>query len=127
MHPIPSKPQPSIKEFTDQLFGTTFSKYSPTLPKEPKPLRDLSKGKAAAITEEPGNELVQYPEKGGSNPKVPKLKPFITLEGPLFQEEFDRQIKKLKRISDLKAEKEKSKQELRKLLNPATLKAQDQK
>ncbi|GKF74599.1 hypothetical protein Tco_0220931, partial [Tanacetum coccineum] len=37
------------------------------------------------------------------------------------------QIKELKRISDLKAEKEKSEQELRKLLNPATLKAQAQK
>ncbi|GKC05500.1 hypothetical protein Tco_0997110 [Tanacetum coccineum] len=33
----------------------------------------------------------------------------------------------MKRISDLKAEKEKSEQELRKLLNPATLKAQAQK
>ncbi|GKA77113.1 hypothetical protein Tco_0783574 [Tanacetum coccineum] len=85
---------------------------------------DSSKGKAAAIIEEPRNELVQYQEEGGSNPKEPKLKPFATLEGPLSQEEFDKQIKELKRISDMKAEKEKSEQELRKLLNPATLKAQ---
>ncbi|GJX87130.1 putative cysteine-rich receptor-like protein kinase 35 [Tanacetum coccineum] len=127
MHPIPSKPQPSVKQFTDQLFGTTSLKYSPTPPKEPTPPRDLSKGKAATITEEPGNELVQYQEEGGSNPKAPKLKPFITPEGPLSQEEFDRQIKELKRISDLKAEKEKSEQELRKFLNPTTLKAQAQK
>ncbi|GJW45471.1 hypothetical protein Tco_0077117 [Tanacetum coccineum] len=86
MHPISNKPQPPVKEFTDQLFRTTSSKYSPTLLKEPTPLRDLSKGKTSAITEEPWNELVQYQEKGVSNPKVPKLKPFITLEGPLSQE-----------------------------------------
>ncbi|GKD97640.1 hypothetical protein Tco_1381537, partial [Tanacetum coccineum] len=113
--------------FTDQLFGTTSSKYSPTPLREPTPPRDLSKGKAAAIIEEPSNELVQYQKEGGSNPKAPKLKPFITLEGPLSQKEFDRQIKELKRISGLKAEKEKLEQELRKLLNPATLKAQAQK
>ncbi|GJW57796.1 reverse transcriptase domain-containing protein [Tanacetum coccineum] len=92
-----------MQEFTDQLFKTTSSRFSPTPPREPTPLRDSSKGKAVAIIEEPGNEL-----------------------GPLSQEQFDRQIKKLKRISDLKAEKEKSKQELMKLLNPAKLKSQAQ-
>ncbi|GKB09254.1 hypothetical protein Tco_0837566 [Tanacetum coccineum] len=91
MHPIPNKPQPSVKQFTDQLFGITSLKYSLTPPKEPTPLRDLSKGKAVAITEEPGNEL------------------------------------ELKRISDLKAKKEKSEQDLRKFLNPTALKAQAQK
>ncbi|GJT28515.1 hypothetical protein Tco_0908790 [Tanacetum coccineum] len=94
MHPFLRKPQPLVKQFTDQPFGTTSSKFSPTPPKEPTPLRDSSKGKAVAIIEEPGNEL---------------------------------QIKELKRISDLKAKKEKSEQELRKLLNLATLKAQAQK
>ncbi|GKB36080.1 hypothetical protein Tco_0881022, partial [Tanacetum coccineum] len=127
MHPIPSKPQPSVKQFTDQLFGTTSSKFSPTPPREQTPPRDSSKGKAVTIIEEPGNELVQYQEEGGSNPKAPKLKPFTTPEGPLSQEEFNKKIKELKRISDLKAKKEKSEQELRKLLNPATLKAQAQK
>ncbi|GJZ72434.1 hypothetical protein Tco_0636285 [Tanacetum coccineum] len=53
MHLIPSKPQSSVKQFTDQLFGTTSSKYSPTPLREPTPPRDLSKGKAAAIIEEP--------------------------------------------------------------------------
>ncbi|GKF06481.1 hypothetical protein Tco_0037149 [Tanacetum coccineum] len=127
MHHIPNKPQPSVKQFTGQLFGATSSKYSPTPPREPTPPKDLFKGKEAAIIEEPGNELVQYQEEGGSNPKALKLKPFITPEGPLSQEEFDRKIKELKRISDIKAEKEKSKQEPRKFLNPATLKAQAQK
>ncbi|GKC24228.1 hypothetical protein Tco_1026378 [Tanacetum coccineum] len=93
--------QKSIQEFTDQLFKTTSSRFSPTPSKELTGPKDSS--------------------------KVPKLKPFITLEGPLSQEEYDNQIKELKRISDLKAKKEKSEQELRKLLNPATLKAQAQK
>ncbi|GJX63377.1 hypothetical protein Tco_0296277 [Tanacetum coccineum] len=63
-------------------------------------------------------DLIQ--KRQSSNPSLPP-------EGPLSQEEFDRQIKELKRISDLKAEKEKLEQELRKLLNPATLKAQAHK
>ncbi|GJY06951.1 hypothetical protein Tco_0374005 [Tanacetum coccineum] len=127
MHPIPNKPQPSVTQFTDQLFRKTSSKFSPTPPREPTPPRDSSKGKAVAIIKKPRNELVQYQEEGGSNPKVSKLKPFTNPEGPLSQEEFDRKIKELKRISDLKDEKEKSKQELRKLLNLATLKAHAQK
>ncbi|GJW04946.1 hypothetical protein Tco_1563802 [Tanacetum coccineum] len=94
MHPIPSKPRPSVKEFTDQLFGTTSSKFSPTPPREPTPPRDSSTGNAVTTEEEPRNELVQYQEE---------------------------------RISDLKVEQEKLEQELRKLLNPATLKAQAQK
>ncbi|GJV01623.1 hypothetical protein Tco_1335192 [Tanacetum coccineum] len=58
---------------------------------------------------------------------MPKLKPFITLEGTLNQEEFNNQIKELKRISDLKAQKDKSEQEPRKMFNQATVKAQSKK
>ncbi|GJZ98951.1 hypothetical protein Tco_0671502 [Tanacetum coccineum] len=58
---------------------------------------------------------------------MPKLKPFITLEGPLFQEKYNNQIKKMKRLSDLKAEQERSEQELRRMFNQATLKAQAHK
>nr|GEV18103.1 retrovirus-related Pol polyprotein from transposon TNT 1-94 [Tanacetum cinerariifolium] len=43
MHPIPSKPQPSVKQFTDQLFGTRSSKFSPSSLEEPTPPRDESK------------------------------------------------------------------------------------
>ncbi|GKG63517.1 hypothetical protein Tco_0643065, partial [Tanacetum coccineum] len=53
-----SKPQPSVKEFTDQLFGTTSSKFLPTPPREPTPPRDSSKGKVVATKEELGNEFV---------------------------------------------------------------------
>ncbi|GJS59943.1 retrovirus-related pol polyprotein from transposon TNT 1-94, partial [Tanacetum coccineum] len=111
----------------ESLFETTSSKFSLTPPREPTHPRDSSKGKAVSMIEEPGNELVKYQEERGSNPKAPKLKPFITLDGPLSQEEYIKQIKELNRISDLKAEQEKLEQEMRKLLNPATLKAQAQK
>nr|GEY40939.1 hypothetical protein [Tanacetum cinerariifolium] len=95
--------------------------------KELTPLRDSSKGKAVATIEEPVNELVKYQEEGGSNLKMPKLKSFITPKGPLSQEEYNNQIKEIKRLKDLKVEQEKSKQELRKLLNPGTLNAQAEK
>ncbi|GJZ74076.1 hypothetical protein Tco_0638222 [Tanacetum coccineum] len=58
---------------------------------------------------------------------MPKLKSFITPEGTLSQEEFNNQIKELKKISDLKAQKDTSEQELRKMFNQATLKAQAKK
>nr|GEV19918.1 hypothetical protein [Tanacetum cinerariifolium] len=59
----PKEQQKSIKEFTDQLFKTTSSRFSPTLPRELTPPRNSSKGKATAIIEEPGNELVDYQEE----------------------------------------------------------------
>ncbi|GKA52731.1 hypothetical protein Tco_0746046 [Tanacetum coccineum] len=114
----PEEQQKSLHEFTDQLFGTTSSKFSPTPPKEPTPPRDPAKGKEVAIMKEQVNELDTYQEEGGSIPKMPKLKPFITPEGTLSQEELNNQIKELKRISDLKAQKDKSKQELRKIADP---------
>ncbi|GJU01413.1 hypothetical protein Tco_1111751 [Tanacetum coccineum] len=98
--------------------------FSPTPPREPTPPRDSAKGKEVTIVEEQGNELVPYQEEGCSIPRMPKIKSFITLEGTLSQEEFNNQIKEMKRLADLKAEKEKSEQELRKMFNQATLKAQ---
>ncbi|GJZ47754.1 hypothetical protein Tco_0601586, partial [Tanacetum coccineum] len=111
----------SIPDIPNPTPLNTFFLLTP--PREPTPLIDSSKGKAIAIIEEPGNELVQYQEEGGSDPKMPKLKSFITLEGPLSQEEYSNQIKEMKRLNDLKAKQEKSEQELRKLFNPATLNA----
>ncbi|GKG06609.1 hypothetical protein Tco_0329578, partial [Tanacetum coccineum] len=65
------------------------------------------KGKEVAITEEQVNKLVSYQEEGGFNPKMPKIKSFTTSVGPLSQEEFNAQIKEMKRLADLKAEKNK--------------------
>ncbi|GJX94790.1 hypothetical protein Tco_0349376 [Tanacetum coccineum] len=120
-HPLKSEElQKSLQEFTDQLFKTTSSQFSPTPPRDP------SKGKEIAITEEQVNKLVQFQE-GGSNPKPPKINPFVTLEGPLTQEKTNKQLRELKRLEDLKAENERSEQKLRKMFNPAMLKAQAQK
>nr|GEZ51731.1 hypothetical protein [Tanacetum cinerariifolium] len=83
--------------------------------KEPTPPRDFAKGKKVAIIEEQVNKLVPYQDEGGFISKMPKIKSFITLEGTLSQEEFNNQIKEMKRLSDLKAEKEESEQKLRKL------------
>nr|GEV90638.1 retrovirus-related Pol polyprotein from transposon TNT 1-94 [Tanacetum cinerariifolium] len=127
-HPDQNKgEQISEANIADILFRTTFSKFSPTPPKEPTPPRYLAKGKEIAIVKEQVNELVSYQEEGSSIPKMPKLKSFLTSEGTLSQEELNNQIMKLKRINDLKAQKDKSKQELRKMFNRATLKAQAKK
>ncbi|GJV95026.1 retrovirus-related pol polyprotein from transposon TNT 1-94 [Tanacetum coccineum] len=55
---------------------------------------------------------------------MPKIKSFITPEGTLSQEEFYNQIKEMKRLVDLKEQEKKSEEELKKLLNPTTFKAQ---
>ncbi|GJZ23008.1 hypothetical protein Tco_0560467 [Tanacetum coccineum] len=96
----PEEQRKSLHEFTDQLFGTTSSKFSPTPPREPTPPRDPAKGKEVVIVKE---------------------------QGTLSQEKFNNQIKKLKKISDLKAQKDTSEQELRKMFNQATLKARAKK
>ncbi|GJZ31993.1 retrovirus-related pol polyprotein from transposon TNT 1-94 [Tanacetum coccineum] len=88
--------QKSVKDFTGQLFGTTFSKFSPTPPREPTPPRDESKGKGIA-TEEPPKDIMPFIEEGGSE---------------------------MKRWAELKDQEKKSEEELMKLLNPATIKAQ---
>ncbi|GKD33749.1 hypothetical protein Tco_1249258 [Tanacetum coccineum] len=99
----PEEQQKSVHEFTDQLFGTTSSKFSPTPPKEPTPPRDPAKGKEVSIVKEQVNELVTYQEEGGFIPKMLKIKSFITPERTLSQEEFINQIKEMKRLSNLKA------------------------
>ncbi|GKA01872.1 hypothetical protein Tco_0674537 [Tanacetum coccineum] len=81
----PEEQQKSFHKFTDQLFGTTSLKFSPTPPKDPV------KGKEFSIVKEQVNELVTYQEEGGSIPEMPKIKSFITSEGTLTRtkEEFN--------------------------------------
>nr|GEV77294.1 hypothetical protein [Tanacetum cinerariifolium] len=102
----------TLDQFIEHLSKTTSSIFSPTLPREPTPPKDFSKGKEVAITDEQVNKLVSYQEEGGFNPKMPKIKFFATSVGPLSQEEFNAQIKEMKRLANLKVKKEKSKQEL---------------
>ncbi|GJV42513.1 hypothetical protein Tco_1420953 [Tanacetum coccineum] len=97
----------SVKDFTDQLFGTTSSKFSPTPPGELTPPRDESKGKGIATEEPPRNELILFQE-GVSNLKIPNIKSFITPEGLLSQDKINEQLMEFKRLADLKAQEEKS-------------------
>ncbi|GKA29084.1 hypothetical protein Tco_0715329 [Tanacetum coccineum] len=122
----PAQQQHYVQQFTNQLFETTSSSFSPTTLREPSPQRDPSKGKGVS-TEEPKNELVAYMEEGASDPKPLNLKPFITQEGTLSQEDFMVQLKEIKRLADLKAEKEKSEQAIKHMFNQATVKAQTRK
>ncbi|GJY68430.1 hypothetical protein Tco_0471412 [Tanacetum coccineum] len=127
MHPIPNIPVPllqsSVEQFTNQLFGTTSSKFLPTPPREPTPPRDESKRKGIA-TEESLKDIMPFMEEGGSIPKISSLKSFVLPEGPLSQEKVMALLKEMKRLADLKEQEKKSEEELKKMLNPATLKAQ---
>ncbi|GJT20438.1 hypothetical protein Tco_0890375 [Tanacetum coccineum] len=60
----PEEQQKFVQEFTDHLFGTTSSKFSPTPPREPTPRSASAKGKEVAIIEEQVNKLVKYPKEG---------------------------------------------------------------
>ncbi|GJW58239.1 retrovirus-related pol polyprotein from transposon TNT 1-94 [Tanacetum coccineum] len=113
----------SVEQFTKKLFTITSFSFAPSPPKEPTPPRDPSKGKGIAI-EEPMKELIPYIEGGGSDLKKLNIKPFVTTEGKLSQEEYMAQIKEMKILANLKAAKEKSEKSLRKIMNPTTIKAQ---
>ncbi|GKC63287.1 hypothetical protein Tco_1536327 [Tanacetum coccineum] len=102
-------------------FPTPTPLYS--FPSETIPLRDTSKGKGIA-TEETNTNLIAYMEEGGSNLRMPNIKSFIILEGTLSQEEFTKQIQEMKRWSNLKEHEKKSEEELKRMLNPETFKAQ---
>ncbi|GJV23925.1 hypothetical protein Tco_1376620 [Tanacetum coccineum] len=122
--------QQTFHDFTNKLFETTSSSFSPTPPnppREPTPPRDPSKGKGVSHEEEQGNILVPFQQEGGSNLELPKLKLFSTPELTLSREEFKAQLIEMERLEKLKAEQEKSERGIKKLFNPATLKAQAQK
>ncbi|GJU55334.1 hypothetical protein Tco_1229048 [Tanacetum coccineum] len=122
----------TLDQFTEHLSKTTSSIFSPTPPREPTPPkdqtppRDKSKGKSIA-TEDPLKDIMPFMEEGGSAPKISSLKSFVIPEEPLSQEKVMAQLKEMKRLADLKAEKEKSEKFLKKILNPATIRAQTQK
>ncbi|GJX54685.1 hypothetical protein Tco_0283054 [Tanacetum coccineum] len=91
---IPS-PTPLSANILEHLLNLVFP---PSPPKEPTPPKDPSKGKGISI-EEPMKELIPYIEGGGSDLKKLNIKPFVTTE-------------------------EESEKSLRKIMNPATVKAQ---
>ncbi|GKF36912.1 hypothetical protein Tco_0113670 [Tanacetum coccineum] len=117
-----------MDQFTKHLSKTTSSIFSPTPPREltpPKdqtPPRDKYKGKSIA-TEDPLKDIMPFMEEGGSAPKISSLKSFVIPDGPMSQEDVMAQLKEMRSLADLKAEKEKSKKLLKKILNLATIRA----
>ncbi|GJR09136.1 hypothetical protein Tco_0791788 [Tanacetum coccineum] len=93
----------TIEQFTEHISKNISSIFSPTPPREltppryPPPTRDESKGKGI-VTEVPLKEIMPFMKEG-----------------------------EMKRLADLKAEKEKFAKSLKKILNPATIRAQAQK
>ncbi|GJU64091.1 putative reverse transcriptase domain-containing protein [Tanacetum coccineum] len=122
----------TIEQFTKHLSKTTSSIFSPTPPREltsPRdltPPRDESKWNGIA-TKEPLKEIMPFIEEGGSVTKMPNFMPFSTPDGQMTNDDVMAQLKEIKRLADLKAEKEKFEKSLKKILNPATIKAQAQK
>nr|GEW42542.1 hypothetical protein [Tanacetum cinerariifolium] len=110
----------TIEQFTEHLTKTTSSIYSSSPP------RDESKRKGIAA-EEPLKEIMPYMEEEGSKSKMPNLMSFSMPDGRMTNEDVMAQLKEMKRSADLKAEKEKSEQSLKKIMNPATIRAQAQK
>nr|GEW40946.1 hypothetical protein [Tanacetum cinerariifolium] len=80
--------QQTYQDFTNKLFDTTSSSFSPTPPREPTPHKDPSKGKRVANEEEQVNILILFQQEEGSNLELPKLKSFSTPELTLSPEEF---------------------------------------
>nr|GEW67895.1 hypothetical protein [Tanacetum cinerariifolium] len=92
----------TLAQFTKHLSKTLSSIPSPTPPRDLTPLKEESKRKGIA-TEEPLKDTMPFMEEGGL-------------------------LKEMKRLANLKAEKEKSKESLKKLLkNSAIIRAQEQK
>ncbi|GJW40928.1 hypothetical protein Tco_0066773, partial [Tanacetum coccineum] len=89
----PNVTKMTIEQFTKHLNKTTSSFFSPTPPREPTLPRDLT------------------PPRDESKGK----------EGQLTNEDVMAQVKEMKRLADLKAEKEKSEKSLQKIMNPATI------
>ncbi|GKC16157.1 hypothetical protein Tco_1012939 [Tanacetum coccineum] len=119
----------TVEQFTDHLVKTTSYIFSPTPPRDQNPPRDPtsprdeSKGKGIA-TKEPLKELIPFMEEGGSEPKMPNLKSFSTSDGQITTDDVKAQLKEIKRLVKSKAEKEKSELSIKKVMNPATLRAQ---
>nr|GFB96301.1 hypothetical protein [Tanacetum cinerariifolium] len=100
----------------------------PSLIPSPTPLKSIIP-KPLKVTEVSKMTLDQFTEHLSKNQLIHILsyssKSTNTLQrfrqkkrvGPLSQEEFDAQIKEMKRLADLKAKKEKSKQKLKKMFN----------
>ncbi|GJR18032.1 hypothetical protein Tco_0966559 [Tanacetum coccineum] len=92
-------------------------------PDRANPPRDEFKRKGIAY-EELLKYIMPFMEEGGSVPKITSFKSFVIPKGQLTNEDVMAQVKEMKRLADLKAEKEKSEKSLHRIMNPATIRAQ---
>nr|GEV22158.1 hypothetical protein [Tanacetum cinerariifolium] len=110
IRPVTFKNVP-FEQFTAYLFGSSSFEFSPT-----PSLRMADKGNGVAQTSDDDqlNQIMPLMEEGGSTPKLPNLHQFnIVGEGSLTLEESMLQMQDIKRIVDLKGEKEKSEKKLK--------------
>ncbi|GJV56825.1 hypothetical protein Tco_1457830 [Tanacetum coccineum] len=104
-----------LDQFTNSLFNTTSSEFSPT------PFKD-DKGKGVASEEGPLKKLILLIDEGGSAPKLLNLKQFSLFGKKMTLEETKAHMEAIKRLEFLKTEKEKSEKRL-KVLTPKELEA----
>ncbi|GJQ91786.1 retrovirus-related pol polyprotein from transposon TNT 1-94 [Tanacetum coccineum] len=111
-----------FEQFIANLFSSSSSKFSPTPP--PK-MANKGKGIAQSYGGDKLKQLMPFMEEGGFAPGPQNLHQFSTAgEGPLTLEEAKFQMQEIKRLADLKAEKEKSEKKLKMVLTPEQRKAQ---
>ncbi|GJR69565.1 hypothetical protein Tco_0015630 [Tanacetum coccineum] len=132
--PIPSPTLPNLirplvifnnipyDQFTANLFSSGTSEFSPTPPSK---VADKEKGKAQISKDDQMKQLLPLMDQGGSTPKISNLDHFRAAgEGPVTFEEAEAQMEEIKRLAELKAEKEKSDKRPKKVMTPDKLKAQ---
>nr|GEV62161.1 uncharacterized mitochondrial protein AtMg00810-like [Tanacetum cinerariifolium] len=93
-----------LDQFTDSLFNTSSSEFSPA-----PPSKIANKGKIIATKDDPTKQLMPFIEQSGSSLKIPNLNQFSTSEGQMTIEEAKAQMQEIQRLALLKAEKKKSK------------------
>ncbi|GJV97296.1 hypothetical protein Tco_1548873 [Tanacetum coccineum] len=101
----------------NNILQKNFSSRSPEyslIP--PSKVADKGNGIPKTSNDDILKQVLPYMEEGGSAPNLTNLHQFRTVgEGPLTLEEAKLQMQEIKRLADLKAQKEKSEKKLRRL------------
>ncbi|GKD47026.1 hypothetical protein Tco_1271671 [Tanacetum coccineum] len=111
----------SYDQFTANLFSSRSSEYSLT----PPPPKVVDKGKVIAFEDDQIKQIMPLMDQGGSTLSLSILNQFrAAREGQMTIEEAKAQMKEIKRLAELKAEKEKFEKRLKKVMTPDELRAQ---
>ncbi|GJS23261.1 hypothetical protein Tco_0451893 [Tanacetum coccineum] len=109
-------------QYTTNLFISGSFDFS--LTPHPK-VADKGNGIAQTFEDDQLKQLLPFMDEGGSVPKLPNLQQFSTSgEGQMTLEDTKAQMEEIKRLADLKAEKEKYEKKLKRVLITQELKAQ---